>query len=116
VPAAARAPARVARALATALPLAALALVALLAQRPPPPSAAGLALDPLAAAHAASAAARVRNAAEAWRFLHGRWPRDPAELAQDGWPLEAPMASPGGDPYVMPDAPGDTFAVLAPES
>jgi hypothetical protein len=113
--AAARAPARVGRALAAALPFAALALVAALAQRAPAPEPRGLAQDPLEAARAAFAAERVRNAAEAWRFLHGRWPRDAAELAED-WPLDAPMASPGADPYVMPDAAGGSFAVLAPES
>jgi Domain of unknown function (DUF4388) len=114
--AAARAPARLGRALASGLPFAALALVAFLAQRPPAPAPRGLAPDPLALARAAFAAERVRNAAEASRFLHGRWPRDAAELAAEGWPLEAPMAAPGADPYVMPNAAGGSFAVLAPES
>ena len=51
----------------------------------PAPASIGLAADPLAAARAAGAAQRMRNAAEAFRFAHGRWPRDAAELAADGW-------------------------------
>jgi hypothetical protein len=114
--AAPRAPRPVARALAAALPFAALALVAWLAQRPPAPVPRGLAADPVDAARAAFAAARLRNAAEAWHFLHGRWPRDLAELADDGWRIDAPMAPEGADPYAMRGAAGDAFVVLAPES
>ncbi|HEX2484177.1 MAG TPA: DUF4388 domain-containing protein [Myxococcota bacterium] len=112
----ARAPARAVRALGAALPFAALALVAVLAQRAPAPEPAGLELDLLAAARAGAAAERVRNAAEAWRVLHGRWPREAAELTRDGWPLEESLATPGGDPYVMSDAEGAGFTALAPES
>jgi hypothetical protein len=111
-----RAPARLARAIAAALPFAALALVAWLAQRPPAPAPRGLVPEPVAAARAAAAAGCLRNAAEAFRFLHGRGPRDLAELAAEGWPVDAPMAGPGADPYVMRGAAGDAFAVLAPET
>ena len=112
----ARAPARAVRALAAALPFAALAFVAVLAQRAPAPAPVGLDLDLLATARAGAAAERVRNAAEAWRVLHGRWPREAAELVRDGWPLEESLATPGGDPYVMSDAAGAGFTALAPES
>jgi len=112
--AAARAPARALRAAAAAVPFAALALVAWLAQRPAAPPGARLVPDPLAAARAAAAATRVRNAAEAFHFLHGRWPRDAAELAGSGLGADA-MAGAGADPYVTGSAAGGAFAVLAPE-
>lgn len=114
--AAVRRPARLAGSLAAALPFAALALAAWLAQRAPAPTGAELAPDPLAAARAAFAAARLRGAAEAWHFVHGRWPRDLGELEAAGWPVAEPMAAAGGDPYVMRSAAGDALVVLAPES
>jgi Domain of unknown function (DUF4388) len=102
------------RLLAAALPFAALAAVAWLAQRPPAAPAVGLAPDPLAAARAAGAALTLRNASEAFRFAHGRWPSDLDELTREGWSGAAPMAGAAGSPY--PLALGDAgVAVLAPE-
>jgi hypothetical protein len=96
-----------------ALPLAALALLAWLAHRPARTAdALGLGDDPLGAARAAFAMQRIRNAAEAFRFAEGRWPRDLDELRARG--LAAAMASPADDPYSM-RADGSGFAVLAPE-
>ena len=111
-----RPPARLRPLVAGVLPFVALALVAWLAQRPAAPVARGLTPDPLDAARAAFAAERLRNAVEAWRFAHGRSPRDLAELEADGWPVGAPMAPPVADPYPMRSAAGDAFVVLAPES
>ena len=99
---------------AAVLPLAALALVAALAQRAPAPAEGGLAADPLAAARAAGAAQRMRNAAEAFRFAHGRWPRDLAELAAEGWTADSAMAGGAASPYSL-EGRGDGLAVLAPE-
>jgi hypothetical protein len=108
------APAGWRRAVAALLPLAALALVAGLAQRTPAPEAAGLGADPLAAARAAGAAQRMRNAAEAFRFAHGRWPRDLAELAAEGWTGDPAMAGDLPSPYSV-EGRGAGLAVLAPE-
>jgi hypothetical protein len=101
-------------AVAAALPFLALACVAAFAQRSPAPQGAALLADPLVAAQAAGAALRMRNAAEAFRFLHGRWPRDLAELAADGWTPDPAMAGDLGSPYSVPDR-GAGGALLAPE-
>jgi hypothetical protein len=99
--------------LRVALPfaLAALAVLALVAQRgrereiPP-----GLAaLDRAAAASFERALAR--NAVEAYRFQHGRWPTDLAEAARA---LPAPLAAARTGEYYFAQR-GDTFVVLLPE-
>ena len=101
-------------AVAAVLSLAALALVAGLAQRAPAPASIGLAADPLAAARAAGAAQRMRNAAEAFRFAHGRWPRDLAELTADGWTPDPAMAGDLASPYSLEGRDAGS-GVLAPE-
>lgn len=95
-----------------ALPFAALALVAWLAQRPAPPAEPGLRADPLVAARAAGRTLRLRHAAEAYRFAEGRWPADLEELL-GGWDGTA-MAGGDASPYPVRDA-GGGLSVLAPE-
>ena len=110
------APARLARAPSRAvLPLAALALVAGLAQRAPAPPPAGLAADPLAAARARRrrpAPAQRRRGVTASRTAAGR-------ATSRSWPPTAGRADPAmaGDaasPYSL-EGRGAAVAVLAPE-
>jgi hypothetical protein len=99
--------------LRVALPFAfaALAVLALVAQRgrelEVPPGLA--ALDRAAAASFERALAR--NAVEAYRFQHGRWPTDLAEAARA---LPPPLAAPRTGQYYFAQR-GDTFVVLLPE-
>jgi hypothetical protein len=102
------------RAPLAALPFAALALVAFLAQRPPPSPAAGLQPDPLAAARARSTALRLRNAVEAFRFAEGRWPGQLEELGARGWTPSPAMAGDPASPYPL-EVSGAGLGVLAPE-
>ena len=91
--------------------LAALAVLALVAQRGRERELpAGLAaLDRAAAASFERALAR--NAVEAYRFRHGQWP---AELADALRALPEPLAAGRAGPYYFAQR-GDTFVVLLPE-
>jgi hypothetical protein len=100
------------RAPAASIPFAVLLVVAWLAHRAPPAPEPGLLGDPLAGARAASAALRLRNAVEAYRFAEGEWPADLSDLrAADGAPA---MAGEGASPYLVEVRDGAP-SVLAPE-
>lgn len=101
------------RALAAVTPFVLLAAVAWLAQRAPAPSAPDLRGDLERAAVVHGGTLRLRNAAEAFRFAQGRWPRDLGELAAAGSD-GAPLAGGAGSPYSLAVSGGET-AVLAPD-
>jgi hypothetical protein len=81
-----------------------------------PSSAAGAAIerDALAAAREAHDARRLRHALDVFRFVHGRWPQDLAEL--ESRPLLGPrsLASVEGRPYYYRNRDGNAL-LLAPE-
>jgi hypothetical protein len=89
------------RAPAAVVPFLVLAVVAWLAGRAPAPASEGLVPEPLAGARAAAEALRLRNAAEAFHFAHGRWPTGAEELAAEGFGAETPMAGAEGSPYLV---------------
>jgi hypothetical protein len=90
---------------------AALAVLALVAQRGSQRElAAGRAAMDRAAA-ASFERALVRNAVEAYRFRHGEWPRDLAEAVRD---LPRPLATENAGAYYFARR-GDNFVVLMPE-
>jgi hypothetical protein len=91
--------------------LAAAAVLALVLQQGAEPAVApeGAALE--RAASAAFERALARNAVEAYRFRHGRWPGSLSEAVRS---LPAPMATENADAYYFATR-GDNFVVLNPE-
>ena len=91
--------------------LAALGVLALVAQRGGPSEldAGGAALQRAAAA--SFERALIRNAVEAYRFRHGKWPEDLAQAVRE---LPQPLATENADAYYFSRR-GDNFVVLLPE-
>jgi hypothetical protein len=90
---------------------AALGVLALVGQRASERAPAEGARAAQRAAAAAFERALLRNAVEAYRFRHGKWPADVAEAVRS---LELPLATERADAYYFARR-GDNFVVLLPE-